>query len=55
MTQAEFVKLLGRRGTRELNRLVEQGAVRREVTIPRPGVAPRYEAYLIPVRSGAPE
>ena len=53
MSQAEFVKLLGRRGPRELNRLVEQGAVRREVTIPRPGVAPRYEGYLIPARAGA--
>ncbi len=52
MAQAEFVKLLGRRGVRELNRLVEQGAVRREVSIPRPGVAPRYEGYLVPARSG---
>ena len=52
MTQAEFVKLLGRRGPRELNRLVEQGAVRREVTIPKPGVAPRYEGYLVPTRPG---
>ena len=54
MSQAEFVKLLGRRGTRELNRLVERGAVRREVTIPRPGVAPRYEGYLVPARAGDP-
>ena len=53
MAQAEFVKLLGRRGARELNRLVEQGAVRREVTIPRPGVAPRYEGYLVPTQAGA--
>ena len=55
MQQADFVKLLGRRGARELNRLVEQGAVRREVTIPRPGVAPKYEAYLIPARYVSPE
>ena len=48
MSQADFVKLSGRRGTRDLNRLVEQGAVRREVTIPRPRVIPKYEAYLIP-------
>ena len=53
MAQSEFVKLLGRRGARELNRLVEQGAVRREVTIPRPGVAPKYEGYLVPARRGA--
>ena len=48
MSQADFVKLLARPGVRELTRLVEQGAVRREVTIPRPGVAPRYEPYLVP-------
>ena len=52
MPQGEFVKLLGRRGVRELNRLVERGAVRGEVTIPRPGVAPKYEVYLIPAQSG---
>ena len=52
MSQADFVKLLGRRGVRELNRLVERGAVHREATIPRPGVAPKYEAYLIPAQSG---
>ena len=50
MPQADFVKLLGRRSTRELNRLVEQGAVHREVTIPRPGVAPKYEAFLVPAQ-----
>ena len=55
MSQADFVKLLGRRGIRELNRLVERGAVRREVTIPRPGVAPKYEGYLIPAQSVSPE
>ena len=55
MPQADFVKLLGRRGIRELNRLVERGAVHREVTIPRPGVAPKYEGYLIPAQSVNPE
>ena len=50
LSQADFVKLLGRRGIRELNRLLEKGAVRREVSIPRPGVAPKYEAYLIPAQ-----
>ena len=53
MTQAEFIKLLGRRGVRELNRLVEQGAVWREATIPRPRVSPRYEGYLVPARPTA--
>ena len=53
MNQADFVKLLGRpkavkRNSRELNRLLEQGAIRREVTIPRPGIAPKYDVYLIP-------
>ena len=52
MPQAEFVKLLGRRGSRELDRLVVRRAVRREVNIPRPGVAPKYQAYLIPAQSG---
>ena len=51
MSQAEFVKLLGRRGIRELNRLVEQGALHREVTIPKPGVAPKYEGYLVPAHA----
>ena len=50
MSQAHFVKMLGRRGVRELNRLVERDAVRREVTIPSPGVAPRYEGYLVPAQ-----
>ena len=55
MSQADFVKLLGRRGVRELNRLVEWGAVRREVTIPRPVVAPKYEGYLIPAQRNEDE
>ena len=50
MSQAEFVKLIGQRGPRELNQLVERGAVRREATIPRPGVAPKYETYLVPAQ-----
>ena len=54
MPQGDFVKLLGRRGSRELNRLVEQGAVRREVNIPRPGVAPKYESYLVPTQPNEP-
>ena len=53
MPQSEFLKLLGRpnanrRNTRRLNRLLEQGVIQRQVTIPRPGVAPKYTAYLIP-------
>ncbi len=55
MTQSDFVKLLGRRGARDLNRLVERGAVRREASIPRPSVAPKYQAYLIPSQPVGPE
>ncbi len=55
MTQPDFVKLLGRRGARELIRLVEGGVVRREVSIPRPSVAPKYQAYLVPVRTTGAE
>ena len=55
MSQAAFVKLLGRRGVRELNRLVEQGEVRREATIPRPSVIPKYEGYLMPAPPGGSE
>ena len=50
MTGPDFVKLLGRRGSRRLDRLVEQGVVRREVAIPRAEVAPKYEAYLVPTQ-----
>ena len=53
MDQPEIVKLLGRRGTHELNRLLQRGILHREVAIPRPGVAPKYEGYLVP--SSPPE
>ncbi len=46
MLQADFLKLLGKRGVRELNGLAERGIVHREVTIPHPEVAPKYEGYL---------
>ena len=49
LSESEFVKLLGRGGQRELPRLLEQGLVRREVTLPRPRIAPRYEARLLPL------
>lgn len=49
LPEAEFVKLLGRGGQRELPRLLEQGLARREVTLPRPRIAPRYEARLLPL------
>ena len=49
LAESEFVKLLGRGGPRELPRLLERGLVRREVTLPRPRIAPRYEARLLPL------
>ncbi len=50
LSEKDFLKLLGRSGSRELTRLVEKGAVHRNVTMPRPRVAPRYEAFLVPAR-----
>ena len=49
LAESEFVKLLGRGGQRELPRLLEQGLLRRDVTLPRPRIAPRYEARLLPL------
>lgn len=36
LTEAEFSKLLGRNGGREVNRLIAQGLIRRQVQLPRP-------------------
>ena len=49
LAESEFVKLLGRGGPRELARLLERGLIKREVTLPRPRIAPRYEARLLPL------
>ncbi len=46
-SQADFLKPLGRSGSRELERLVQRGLVRRTVTLPKP-LAPRYEAFVLP-------
>ena len=51
ISERDFLKLLGRNGSRELNRLVEKGVIHRKVTMPRPRVAPRYEAFLVPPRA----
>ncbi|MBT99258.1 MAG: primosomal protein N' [Dehalococcoidia bacterium] len=48
MLEADFTKLLGRNGARELTRMVDQKLVQRELTMPRPRVAPKYESFLIP-------
>ena len=47
MGEGEFTQLLGRNGTREVNRLVDAGLVRRQVDLPRARTF-RYECYLIP-------
>ena len=50
LSEKDFLKLLGRNGSREVTQLVENGVVDRKVTMPRPRVAPRYEAFLLPTR-----
>ena len=49
--ESEFVRLLGRGVDRELTRLLEKGLVRRQVDLPRPRIAPRYQCYLFPIES----
>lgn len=46
LREREFLKLLGRNGDRELARLIRSGLVLRQVELPRPGIAPRYDSYL---------
>ena len=50
LSEAEFVKLLGRNGHRELDRMVEAGTATRRVDLPRPRTF-RYQRYLLPVAS----
>ena len=52
MSEADFAKLLGRSGMRELNRLVDQGFVHRRVDLPRPRTF-RYDSRLFP--TGSPD
>ena len=49
LSESEFVKALGRGGERELARLLQKGLIRRQVDLPRPRVAPRYQCYLLPI------
>ena len=51
--EEDFVKLLGRNGDRELSRLVQKGLVRRQVELPQPRIAPRYQSYLLPAGNSA--
>ena len=55
MLEADFTKLLGRNGSRELTRMVDHKLVRRELTIPRPRSAPKYESFLIPLQASVDE
>ena len=48
MDEAEFAKLLGGNGDREISRMVDKGLVRRNLSMPRPRVAPKYESFLLP-------
>ena len=52
MSEADFAKLLGRSGIREVNRLVDQGFVHRRVDLPRPRTF-RYDSRLVP--TGSPD
>lgn len=52
MTEADFASLLGRNGTREVNRLVDRGLVHRRVDLPRPRTF-RYASRLFP--TGTPD
>ncbi len=48
LSEADFVKMLGRNGDRLLRRLIDRGAVRREVELPVPRLKPRYFCALVP-------
>ncbi len=52
LPERDFLKLMGRNGSRDLNRLIGEGVVHRRVTMPRPRVAPRYETFLVPTMAG---
>ncbi len=52
MSEADFAKLLGRSGIREVNRLVDGGFVHRRTDLPRPRTF-RYDSRLIP--TGGPD
>ena len=47
--EADFVKLLGRGGERELARLIDKGLLSRRVDIPAPGLSPRHSCNLFAI------
>ena len=55
LDETELAKLIGSDGNRELTRMVDRGLVRRQLIMPRPRVAPKYEAFLIPSPTAEPE
>ena len=55
LDEADFAKLIGSNANRELSRMVDRGLVRRELTMPRPRVAPKYETFLLPSPAAEPE
>ena len=55
LREKEFVKLLGRGGEKEVDRLVDKGLVRRQVDLPRPRIVPLYNCYLLPAGTKDPE
>jgi len=54
LKEADFVKLLGSNGQRELGRLIDKGLVYRQVDLPAPKIAPRHLCYLFAIEGGVP-
>jgi primosomal protein N' (replication factor Y) len=54
LPEATFLKLLGKGAEGELARLLGQGFLRRQVDLPRPRVAPRYQSYLFRIGDNGP-
>jgi primosomal protein N' (replication factor Y) len=54
LPEATFLKLLGKGAEGELARLLGQGFLRRQVDLPRPRVAPRYQSYLFRTGGNGP-
>jgi primosomal protein N' (replication factor Y) len=48
LDESEFAKLIGTGAERDITRMVDRGLVRRQLTMPRPRLAPKYEAFLNP-------
>ena len=55
LDETELTKLIGSNANRELTRMVDRGLVRRQLSMPRPRVAPKYETFLMPSPAAGPE